>query len=697
MEIEHQNEEPEIEKELIDAHQEALALFDDIQGAVKDEREQCLEDRRFASINGAQWEGPLGEDYENKVKVEVNKVRLAVRRVINEYRNNRLEPKFINRDGVDDDDASIVQGLYRADAYDSNKNEANDMAANEAIAGGYGAFRLSTCYENEFDENDDKQRIVFEPIPDADSCVFFDLSSTRQDKMDAKHCFVLTGMTPQAYEEEYGEFIAPWPKSVDQHEFDWSQPELVYIAEYYKVIVESVRVTTFYEKSIDENGQEVEIEKKYTAQELRDDPKIKETILALGGRKGKTRKVKRQKVHKYIMSGDAILEDCGVIAGKYIPVVPVYGEREVIDGVERAFGITRFAKDAQRLKNMVISRLAEIAAAPSLEKPIFTAEQIAGHEETWAADNVEDYAYQLVNSIEDQNGNLVPTGPVGYTKVPQIPPALGALIQQTDNDLTEVLGRQEAGEEMHSNISGVTVELIQNKLDMQTFLYMSNIAKAEEMAGRIYVEMARDIYTEKGRKMRSMSPDGKISMVELRTDSIDDEGKLVEKADLSKANFDVWVEVGPSSSSKKASNVRAFTQMLGMTDNPEDKAILQAAAMMNMEGEGVVEIGDFYRKRLVQMGVMEPSQADIEAAQKAAEAQEQQPPTAQDQYFQAAAKKEETEAVENMANAQKIANDAELSRVKAVEILEGIEADKVEQILKIIQATAAPKVSENQF
>jgi len=45
----------------------ALRRFDEIQSAVKDEREQCLKDRRFYSIAGAQWE-PYGgpQPWDNK-------------------------------------------------------------------------------------------------------------------------------------------------------------------------------------------------------------------------------------------------------------------------------------------------------------------------------------------------------------------------------------------------------------------------------------------------------------------------------------------------------------------------------------------------------------------------------------------------------------------------------------------------------
>ena len=120
---------PEEVDKLRDIHEEAVLRFDDVSGAVRDEREQSLEDRRFYSISGAQWEGKLGEQFDNKPKFEVNKVHLSVIRIINEYRNNRISVRFMPKDGVADDDlADMCAGLYRADEYDSSAEEAYDNA-----------------------------------------------------------------------------------------------------------------------------------------------------------------------------------------------------------------------------------------------------------------------------------------------------------------------------------------------------------------------------------------------------------------------------------------------------------------------------------------------------------------------------------------------------------------------------------------
>ena len=137
-------------------HETAKKQFDKAQCAVADERQQCLEDRRFYSIAGAQWEGKLGEQFENKPKFEVNKIHLAVIRIINEYRNNRIGVNFISKDGVSNDDlADTCAKLYRADEQDSGADEAYDNAFEEAVGGGFGAWRLRAEYEDEDDEDID--------------------------------------------------------------------------------------------------------------------------------------------------------------------------------------------------------------------------------------------------------------------------------------------------------------------------------------------------------------------------------------------------------------------------------------------------------------------------------------------------------------------------------------------------------------
>ena len=665
------------EQRLSRIHAEAMAEFDAIQSALRDERLQCLQDRRFYSIAGAQWEGPLGAQFENKPKMEVNKIALAVQRIFSEYRANRVTVDFVSKEGKKYDGlADTCDDLYRADEQDSGAEEAYDNAFEEAVGGGFGAFRLRTAYENEEDDEDERQRIRIEPIFDADSSVFFDLQAKRQDKADAKRCFVLTSMTREAYKAEYGDDPASWPKEIHQYEFDWLTPDVVYVAEYFRVEMVSETVRIF--RSLD--GEE----ERYRDSEL-DDEMLAE-LEAVGSVEVRQKRVKRQRVRKYVLSGAKVLEDSGFIAGKHIPVVPVYGRRWFVDNVERCAGHVRLAKDAQRLANMQRSKLAEIAALSSVEKPILTPEQVAGHQVMWQDDNLRNYPYLLINPITGPDGSAQAAGPLAYTKSPQIPPAMAALLQITEQDIKDVLGNQEQGDKVVANVSGKAVEMVQQRLDMQTFIYMSNYAKAVRRAGEVWLGMAREVYAEPGRKMKGIGAQGQMSSIELMRPMVNDEGELEHENDLTEAEFDVAVEVGPSSSSKRAATVRALTQMMAVTQDPEAQRVLQAAALMNMEGEGLSEISEFFRKQLVQMGVVKPTEEEAAAM---AQAGAQPDPNAV--FLQAAAEEALAKAAQARAGVVKTVADSELARAKTLETVSKIDMDQTRMAMDAVKMIGLPE------
>ena len=642
-------------------HDDALKQFNDIQTALRDERLQCLQDRRFYSLCGAQWEGPLWDQYENKPKFEVNKIMLSVIRIVNEYRNNRITVDYVSKDGENDKLADTCDGLYRADEQDSVADEAYDNAFEEAVGGGFGAWRLRTVYEDDEDEDNEYQRIRMEPIFDADSSVFFDLNSKRQDKSDAKSCFVVTSMTRASYKEEWNDDPTDWPKIIHQYEFDWATPDVVFIAEYYKV--EEVNETIRIFRAIDGT------EERYRQIDFDKDENLEETLNAIGSREVRQRKIKRKRVHKYIMSGGKVLEDAGYIAGNCIPIVPVYGKRWFVDNIERCMGHVRLAKDAQRLKNMQLSKLGEISALSSVEKPILTPEQVSGHQLMWADDNLRNFPYLLVNPITAPDGSQTVSGPVAYTRSAQIPPAMAALLQITEQDMQDILGSSQQADKMVSNISGKAVEMIQTRIDMQTYIYMSNFAKGMKRCGEIWLSMAKDIYVEEGRRMKVIGRTEDVETVELMQPMVSETGEVVMENDLSQAKFDVIVDVGPSSSSKRASTVRALTGMMAITDDAQTKQVLQAMAMMNMEGEGIGDVRDFFRKQLLRMGVVKPTEQEAEQLMAEQQAQgQQQDPNAM--FLQAAAEEAVAKAAKARADTVETIASAELKRAQTIETLE---------------------------
>jgi hypothetical protein len=661
-----------------------LREFGQIQSAVRDVRIQCLQDRRFCSVPGAQWEGPAGEQFENKPRFEFNKVHLAVIRIINEYRNNRITVDFTSKDGTEADTlADTCDGLYRADEQDSGAQEAYDNCYEEGVSGGMGAFRLRARYVDEDDDEVDHQRVAMEPITDADTTVFFSLDGKRYDKADSKRCYVLNAYTQDAYEEEFDDSPVSWPKGINQNEFDWCTPDVVWVAEVYEV--EKISVLMHYFRGIalsDDEPNELAL----TDEELAEDGKVAK-LAATGFREMRKKRVTQRAVHKYLMSGGKILEDCGIIAGTNIPIIPFYGKRWYVDGIERCMGHVRLAKDAQMLNNMLMSWLAEMAARFDIEKPILTPTQVAGHVNMWAEDVIEKYPYLLLNPLLDQTGVEIPgtAAPVAYTKAPSIPPVMAALTQLAQQALEDLLGNQSAGEQLQPNQSGKAVELIQQRLDMQVFIYMSNFAKTIKRAGEVWLSMNKALLIEAGRKLKVLHASGKIGSIELKRPMIDEKtGERYLENDLSQAKFDVFADVGPSSTSRRAATVRALTGMMQLTTDPEAQAVLTSMVMMNMEGEGLSDVKAFFRKKLVTMGAVKPTkeeQAELDQAQ-----QNQQPdPNAQ--FLEASARK--ALADEQLATAK-----VGLTHAQTITELAGVESGQQADLIALADALTPGPVVE---
>jgi methyl coenzyme M reductase gamma subunit len=271
-------------------------------------------------------------------------------------------------------------------------------------------------------------------------------------------------------------------------------------------------------------------------------------------------------------------------------------------------------------------------------------------------------------------------GPVAYTKSPNVPAAMAALLQLSEQDIRDILGNQEQGDKIVSNISGKVVEMVQQRLDMQTFLYMSNMAKAIRRSGEIWLGMAKEVYVEPKRKMKSLGAQNEIQTIELLRPTIDEEtGQIIYENDLSNAHLDVAVDVGPSFSSQRAAIVRALTDMMAITTDQQTQQVLQAIALMNMEGEGMSDAREYFRRKLVDMGVLPPNEEDKKRIMEAMANQQPDPNTI---FMQAAAEEATAKATRARAEVVKAMADTELTRAKTVETLANIDMSQRDQILR---------------
>ena len=641
-----------------DVHERALLRFNDISSATREERMLSIEDRRFLFIQGAQWEGLWGEQFENSIRVQINKVQRGHDKIINDYRANRfmVEYRPVGNNG-DDDTAELLNGLMFADMYRSKGQQALDNAFAEGVGGGFGAWRLCNEYEDETDGDNDHQRIRIEQIADADVRVFFDLDSKLYDKSDAKFAYVLHSMTIPAFHDEFGEErIASWPENrARANWFDWFRPNVVYVAEYYEVEHVKRERRTYFRTATNE-------EYKYWAEDVTDE------MAAYYNERGfqvRKRMVKRKRIHKWILSGAEVLEDAGYIAGDCIPIIPFYGKRVFIDNIERFKGHVRDAKDPARVYNAIISGLVEKSSLSPRELPIFAPEQVEGLQHHWRNMNIERHPYALANPLIDPiTGSIVSAGPQSYIKPPDVPPVQAALIQQTGADIAEITNSDDGSMEIKSNVSGEAMDIAAGRVDAKSYIYMDNFKLSVQRFGEVYYSMSKDVYVEEGREVEKMDEDGGTEMATLGESYTDPISKAYTKRyDLSQGRFNVIANVTEATNTRRDKTVRAMNAIAQTAAQLQDFETGKAAlftAIKSMDGEGLDDFKQYVHKQSVGIGLDEMTE------QEKAEAQQNQQPDPQQLALAAQAKALDAQAGKLEADTQVSLANVEQTRTKSL-------------------------------
>lgn len=648
-------------------HRRAMTRFDEVSQDQQEVRALSLTARRFLTIPGAQWDGEWGEQFEHAIKVESDKLRKIAGKIEADYRENRIVPDF-RPDGPEasPETAETLDGMHRADSYRFKSQQARDNAVFEAIAGGFGAYRLCNEYEDESDPNNDRQRVnPAAIITDADQSVYFDPNARLYDKSDAKWAIIRVALSTEAFEEQYDGHAVTWPEgSQGWRVRDWFQPDTVAVAEYYEVeeVKETLHILTHAISKEEKRVWASELEDGDLAQYRRD------------GWREKRQKRERRRVRKYILSGAAVLEDCGYIAGPNIPIVPVYGRRYFVDGMERWEGCVQPKMDDQRLHNMVLSRLGEITSLSPREVPIFAPEQMVGNiPQLWADANIKRLPYLLAEPLRDDAGNIVAQGPLSYVKPPDVPPALGAIISYTSQSLLE--DYTDGADTVKANTSAEAMDIAATRVDAKSGIYLDNIAQSMQREGEIYFGMIRDVVHEAGRKVETMTEDGADGEATIK--QMVAGGRIIN--DFQNARYKVIVSVTEATATRRDKTVRSMMQIADVAMKVGDQDMAKAAlltAILNTDGEGSDDFIAWARQQALGIGLVKPNDDEAEAMEQAAEGQGPDPAQvlveAQAAELAASAQEKQARVVDLQASADKKRAETAETMVKTVLMRSGI-------------------------
>lgn len=595
---------------------EFLRAFDTAASPQQEIRARALQARRFAFIPGAQWEGEGWEEFsENMIRVEVNKTRKGLRKIFNDYRQNRVTVDFKPVGDQDEETAETLDGRFRMDVYRSQGGLAFDNGFDEGTAGGMGGWRLCNDYEDQYDPDNDNQVINIEPIVDADQSIFFDPNSKKYDKSDAKWGCVITAVARRAFIDEYGDDrITEWPQGLWKPFYPWFTPDVVRVCEWYQVEEKTERLWILTNAVTDE-------ERRIWANDIEADD-LNEMLA--GGWKQRGRSVKRRRVHKYKLSGAEILKDCGYIAGPNIPIVVYYGERRYIDNQEHFDGHVQRSIDTQRIYNAQISRLVETAGTSPIKRPYFFPEQVAGHEDELADRSRGRKAYNLINPLTTNEGELAQVqGPVAYDEPPGVDETSAALLQITSADIADLSDAEDGADEVQSNVSHEAMDLAATRTDEKSSGFMDNFCLSMEWTGRVYLGMAKEVYTEEGREIATRSTEGQDGTAIIAQPKSDN-GRFYTANDFASGKFNVVAAVTESSKTKRDKTVRkslGIAQIAG-PETPLGQGAL-ITAVTNMDGEGIDDLKALARKQGLSMGLFQPNEQE---QQEMAEQQQGQQP-----------------------------------------------------------------------
>jgi hypothetical protein len=546
--------------------------------AYYDRNRSCLEDYEFATVSGAMWKGSYSEQFKNKPKPEINKIYGSINRILGQKQRMEMNAKIIsNSDEATDEGADLLQSRWRNDFQASDGNEALNNSDQEAFFSGFGAYKLVAKYEDEENPDSEKQYLCVEPIYSAASSVVFS-PSVRKDKADSKQAWHIIRTSRKEVEEEFNTDVNSINAQIDWFDWDTDSEKDIYLAHYYEVIEKKITEYDFGGGYIITTGDG--IKDSYGNKITRDDLNEIRDI-----REHKTTRRKVKYVEYALMSGDKFLTKPVKLPFKRVPVIPQYGYYQVINGIEYYCGEVRKRRDPQMFLNTYHSALMEIMAAPQVEKPEYTPEQIAKHAGQRSQADVDNAAFVMSDPILNTDGSIAHVGPIGTQKPPQVGTGLMAAGQQLGSDLLDMAGTGQTT--LPSNASGDAVQQVNDRNDDAFQPLMQNSIAAIKTACEVWIDAAQKLYFSNQRSLRVQAVDGSYSQVTTLEYDTDDNGVYGPFKNNAKGRYTAQVKVGESYKSKKEAELETTLKMLQFADtNTPQGQMLLNQAIVSTTGEG---------------------------------------------------------------------------------------------------------------
>ena len=498
----------------MDILQEAKDRFSLVVSAESEQRKRELEDLEFDA--GNQWPDEVkaarggqvvdGVPIPARPMLTINKLDQPIQLIINQQKNAKLGIE-VRPDSEDasDDTAEVLQGLIRHIEVQSRADLARSWAFERAVKCGRGFYRILKTFADESGQEFD-QELVIERILNQ-GAVYLDPYAQQPDWSDGEWAIISTMIPADRYKKEFPEsslaasldddFASLGDSGDNWYGETEDGQQAVRVVEYFVVN----RIPKERVAYLNDRGQLVTA----WADEL------PETVDPASIQQ--RRMTEQRSVMWYKLNGQEILEEAEW-DGQYIPIIPVIGREQNIDGKRKWLGIVHPSKDGQRLFNYAVSTAVETAALEPKAPFIGYEGQFEGHEQAWAQANIRNFPYLEVKPIT-LGGQVVPL-PQRNTAGANLGPSL-ALVDQADSYIksTTFVYDPSLGSSAGSR-SGRAVLALQQQADIGNSNYLDNLASVSmTYEAKVLLDLIPKIYDRPGRVARILGTDDEVKQVML--------------------------------------------------------------------------------------------------------------------------------------------------------------------------------------
>jgi len=543
----------------------ATKLYDSDVKYDKENRDWAMEDLQF--LAGDQWDADTKKDRLDALRpcLTINVLPQFVGQVVGDRRINKTTIKVRPLKDGTSDVAEVRSGLIKSIELYSRAERVYDAACEDQVACGISNFRVDLEYAGNdvFDQD-----ILIRHIPNPLSVVW-DRMSVDPTGRDARHCFVADYIPKDIYDKQFPDYPCPTGFSDDRAKRgDWWDGEAVRLTEFWELVD---KPATFAMMADGDVKDVTDIDPEEYMAELWRNPQTGET---------KIRQSFRTYARMHLVTSFAILTKAYEIPVARLPIIRVEG-RVVRVGDDRVrFGLVRFAKDSQRLKNYWRSVAAEVLALAPKATWIAPSDAIEGREDEWDRSHINAGGVLVFNKNASEKPERV--------NPPLVPAALLQEAQLNQQDIKDTTGLHDASLGMRSNeVSGVAIDARKAEGDVATVIYHDNLNHAIQECGDVINQLIPIAY-DATRTVRVIGDDDKHKLMRIN-DPADE-----NSPDITRGKYDVTLETGPSFSTQRHEALDGMMKLI--QTSPELMGVIGDLVAKNMDWPGAYEIAERMRK-----------------------------------------------------------------------------------------------------